>query len=152
MKAQLLTTQISQTKEYPMRIVSVVFGNPRSEECAGYGLCRLDEDWPPPMPTKPTKPTKETALISCSQRVSVEVTRAETTDGQVGLAFNFLKKELNPEATKKYFGDIQFTVGSDLALPVSLKTAFDLDASRLKAGLYVIEDKTTSFRIVISLK
>jgi hypothetical protein len=148
-KAQLLT-QKNREKEYPTRIVSVVFGNPRSEECAGYGLCKLDEDGDiPPMGPKP-KP--KMALISCSQRYSAAVTRVEAADGRVGLAFEFSKKELNPDVLKKYFGGKQFTVGSGLNLPESLTEAFDLDASSLKAGLYDILEKNTSYRVLLAVK
>lgn len=39
-------------KDYPPRYVSVVFGNPRSEECAGYGICKMEDDSPVPPPQK----------------------------------------------------------------------------------------------------
>jgi hypothetical protein len=147
MEAHLLT-QKNRGKEYPTRIVSLVLGNPRSEECAGYGICRMDEDWG----DIPPKPKPKMALISCSQRFSVAVTRVEEADGRVGLAFEFSKKELNPDVLKKYFGGKQFTVGSGLNLPESLTEAFDLDASSLKAGLYDILEKNTSYRVLLAVK
>jgi hypothetical protein len=146
-KAQLLT-QKSCDKEYSTRIVSVVFGNPRSEECAGYGLCKLDEDGDiPPMGPKP-KP--KMALISCSQRYSAAITRVEAADGRVGLAFDFSKKDIDTDAVKKYFGGKQFVVGSGLTLPESVANAFDV--ASLKAGLYDIVENNASYRIVVAVK
>lgn len=111
MESQFITQQgaafIGDSK-YPTRHVSVVFGNPRSEECAGFGLCRLDEDWPlpgqmpPPPPPKPSKPPKQPkpskgisdCKSSCCSGVAM-IERSETKEGKISLSFSFFEKRTN---------------------------------------------------------
>ena len=149
-------------KDYPTRYVSVVFGNPRSEECAGFGICRMDEDWPlprqmpPPPPPKPTKPkTKPPKGIndcksSCCSGVAM-VERLDTREGKTSLSFSFLKSELSPEAVKKHFGTTHFRVGSDLLLPTKWEKAFDIGPSVFSAGLYQIVETNNYFQIQLPI-
>ena len=161
MESQLIAQQDAAfigDKDYPTRYVSVVLGNPRSEECAGFGICRMDEDWPlpgqmpPPPPPKPTKPrTKPPKDVSgcesgcCSGVAMIE--RSDTGEGKTSLSFSFLKSELSPEAVKKHFGTTHFRVGSDLLLPTRLEKAFDIGPSVFSAGLYQIVETTNYFQI-----
>ena len=140
-------------KTYPPRYVSLVLGNPRSEECAGFGICRFDEDWPLPGQMPPPKPPKDinNCLSGCCHAVAV-VKREETAEGDVMLTFGFLKSDLTPQATKKYFGTTHFRVGSDILLPKTLTTAFDLDPSVFGAGLYPISETDTYFQIRLPMK
>jgi hypothetical protein len=145
MEAQLLTQQSSQTKGYSPRIVSVVFGNPRSPECAGLGICKLEEDGDLP----PTKPQKRAVFTGCP-RYPATVERVEAADGTLYLSFSFIKKALPADILTKYFGEAQFTVGSALHVPMALTKAYDMaDTALLKAGLYAIIDKKTCFQILI---
>jgi hypothetical protein len=151
MVAQILTQQSSQTKNYPTRIVSVVFGNPRSEECAGYGICRLDEDWPIPGQTTPLpKPPKDIndCLSGCCRGVAT-VERWAIKEGKISLSFRFLKSDLTSETVKKYFGETHFRIGSALYLPNSLTAAYDMPPSVLAAGLHPIVETPTHFQILI---
>jgi hypothetical protein len=145
MEAQLLTQQSSQGKEYPIRYVGVVFGNPRSEECAGFGICKMEDEGPfPPIP-----PQKRAVFTGCP-RYQATVERVEATDGTIYLSFSVLKKALAADIVTKYFSETHFIVGSALHLPNSLTKAFDMaDPSVLKAGLYAIIDKKTYFQILI---
>jgi hypothetical protein len=149
------TTAFIGNKKYPPRYVSVVLGNPRSEECAGFGLCRLDEDWPLPGQTPPPpKPKPVKSLINCQSnycRGIASVERVKNEDERTSLSFSFLKSELTPEAVKKYFGTTHFIVGNDLALPRFLTDAFDVDSSVLKAGLYQIIETNDYFQIQIQV-
>ena len=149
-------------KKYPTRYVSVVFGNPRSEECAGFGLCRMDEDWPlpgqmppPPKPSKPPKQPKPPKGVSdCKSSCCSGVARVERLDmkeGKVSLSFSFLKNELTPEAVKKHFGTTHFRVGSDLLLPITLTKTFDVAPSVFSAGLYQIVETSNYFQIQLPI-
>jgi hypothetical protein len=145
MEKQVSAQQSSQTKDYPMRIVSVVFGNPRSPECAGYGLCKLDEDGDIP----PMGPPPKRGLLTCGPRHKATVERLETADGKVSLVFNFEKSALNADVIKTYFSDGHFIMGSTLQLPINLIQAFDMHSSALKAGLYDINETKNQFSIQI---
>ena len=151
-------------KTYPPRYVSLVLGNPRSEECAGFGICRFDEEWPlpgqmppPPEPTpspKPPKPKRPKdisgCLSNCCSGVAM-IERLDTKEGKISLSFSFLKSELTPEAVKKHFGATHFRVGSDLLLPTKLTKAFDLDPSVFSAGLYQIVETSNYFQIQLPI-
>ena len=160
MESQLIAQQNAVfigDKDYPTRYVSIIFGNPRSEECAGFGICRMDEDWPlpsqvpppPPKPTKPkTKPPKDinNCLSGCCSGVAM-VERTETKEGKVSLSFSFLKSALKPETIKKHFSATHFRVGSDILLPTTLTKAFDIGPSVFEAGLYPIAETNSYFQI-----
>lgn len=162
------TTQHNATafigdKDYPTRYVSVVFGNPRSEECAGFGICRMDEDWdvpgqmpmpmppPPPKPSKPPKQPKPPKGINDCQSVCCSgvamIERLDTPEGKISLSFSFLKSALTPQAIKKHFGTTHFRVGSPILLPPKLTKAFDLAPSVFSAGLYEIIETNNYFQI-----
>lgn len=146
-------------KQYPPRYVSLVLGNPRSEECAGFGICRLDEDWPlpgqmPPPPPKPTKPKRPKDVSSCGSNCCSGVAlieRLDTEAGKVSLSFSFLKSALTSQAVKKHFGTTHFIVGNDLLLPTRLTEAFDIDPSVLSAGLYEIVETKSYFTIQLPI-
>jgi hypothetical protein len=144
MEAQVVAQQSSQAKEYPPRVVSLVLGNPRSPECAGLGICKLEEDGdlPPPRPQKG-------GIVSCSLRHKATVERLETADGKVHLVFIFEKALLNDAVIKTYFSDTHFIIGSALQLPINLIQAFDMHSSALKSGLYEIYEIKTKFSIQI---
>jgi hypothetical protein len=145
MEAQSVTQHSSQRKEYPIRYVGVVFGNPRSEECAGYGICRMEDEGPFP----PIKPQKRAAL-ACYQHHQALVKKLGMVDGKNVLRFSFEKKGLSEAIVTKYFGAKQFVIATNaLHLPASLTTAFDMDPSVLVEGLYPISETTTHFHIPI---
>ncbi len=157
MEAQFITQNSREyigDKDYPPRYVSVVFGNPRSEECAGFGICRMDEDWdiPGQMPPPRPKPPKDISacLSGCCRGVAV-VKRQETAEGDITLSFGFLKSALTPTAINKYFNGAHFRVGSDILLPKTLTAAFDLDPSVLKVGLYQIVETNDYFQIQLPI-
>ena len=146
-------------KTYPPRYMSLVLGNPRSEECAGFGICRMDEEWPlpgqmPPPPPKPTKPKRPKDVSDCKSGCCsgvAMVERLDTKDGKVSLSFSFLKSELTSEAIKKHFGTTHFRVGSDLLLPTKLTKAFDMAPSVFSAGLYQIVETNNYFQIQLRI-
>jgi hypothetical protein len=144
MAAQVQNQQ-NRSKDYPTRIVSVVFGNPRSPECAGYGLCKLDEDGDMP----PPKPPKQAVFTGCP-RHKATVTKVVTTDGKIHLLFGFDKSSLSEDILTKYFGTKQFVIASNaLHLPASLTAAFDMNPAVLVEGLYPITETKTHFHIPI---
>lgn len=77
----------------------------------------------------------------------MQVERIKTTEGEVYLAFNFLKSDLTPAAIKKHFNATHFRMGSDILLPTTLTKAFDWDPSVFEAGLYQIVETKTYFQI-----
>lgn len=140
MEAQLITKPSSK-KEYPIRYVGVVFGNPRSAECAGYGICKMeDEGFAPPQKNAKTQ-------TGCP-RYKATIVRIEKQGGNYWV-FNFLKSELNSEIIKKYFSNTHFKIGYDLLLPITITNAFEMPPSVLAAGLYPIIEKRTAFHIQI---
>jgi hypothetical protein len=141
MEAQLIT-QPSSKKEYPIRYVGVVFGNPRSPECAGYGICKMEDQGTEP-------PQKRAVIQEICPRHSVAIEKKELKVEKIYLVFNFLKDELNTELIKRYFNDTHFRIGHDFLLPISITKAFDMPPSVLKAGLYAITEKKTCFQIQI---
>jgi hypothetical protein len=141
MEAQLMT-QPSSKKEYPIRYVGVVFGNPRSPVCAGYGICRMEDEGFAPLQKKAITHTGCPCYIATIVRIEKQ--------GKINLFFNFLKSELNTEIIKMYFSDTHFRIGYDLLLPTTITHAFDMPPSVLAAGLYPIIEKRTSFQIQIN--
>lgn len=133
-------------KDYPPRYVSVVFGNPRSEECAGYGICKMEDDSPVPPPQKAITGS----LSRCYRGVGI-VERLETMEGHVSLSFSFLKGSLTPETVKKHFNATHFRVGNTISLPPTLTKAFDLAPSVFEAGLYQIAETKTYFQIRLQI-
>jgi hypothetical protein len=152
-------------KTYPPRYVSLVLGNPRSEECAGFGICRFDEEWPlpgqmppppePPPSPKPSKPKRpknvSSCLSGCCSGVAM-IERFATQAGKISLSFSFLKSDLTPEAIKKHFSATHFRVGSAVLLPTTLTKAFDMAPSVFEAGLYQITETKDYFQIQLPIK
>jgi hypothetical protein len=141
MEAQLIT-QSSSKKEYPIRYVGVVFGNPRSPECAGYGICRMEDEGAEP-------PQKKAEVQAICPRHSVVIEKKELKKEKNYLVFNFFKSELNTELIRSYFNETHFRMGHDFLLPISICNAFDLPPSVLKAGLYTIIKKKACFQVQI---
>jgi hypothetical protein len=143
MEAQLIT-QPSSKKEYPIRYVGVVFGNPRSPECAGYGICKMDDDGTEP-------PQKKREIQAICPRYSVAIEKKELKKEKNYLVFNFLKSELNTEIIDMYFNDTYFRIINEILLPITLTHAFEMPPSVLKAGLYKIIEKKECLQIQIQV-
>ena len=142
MEAQLITQQ-SSIKEYPIRYIGVVFGNPRSPECAGYGICKMEDEGT-------ERPQKKAIMqIGCPRYIAA-IERVEK-EGKIYLFFNFLKSALSAEIIKKYFSETHFRIGSDLLLPISMTKAFNLPPLVLRIGLFAITKHKVYFQIRIVL-
>jgi hypothetical protein len=145
MEAALITVQKSE-KSYPIRYVSIIFGNPRSAECAGYGICKMADEGT----SLPTKTGAIDLKSRCYKNIAT-VKRIETTSGKCFLTIIFFKKDLKADTLKKYFGAPHFRMGSDLLLPETLTDFFELGPSVLSAGLHEITETTTHFIIPICI-